>query len=203
MAKINNVAVKSVSQSVFGQGRKKSAKVMSLPLDLAFRLAQQGAVVNVDVATSMYTESFTGMVRVERSVGRSGRPALAENTNWKLPTGSLTLVCRKLDGSGEVVELNWRRDHAAIKGFDVQSVPESKETVNTQTHKAWQHAAEAPSALLVTPESHQLPAMAGMDAATATLVDDSPELSLETGDSENYVAELAASLDGVITVTNA
>ena len=191
MAKINGIAVKAVAQSIFGQGRGKANKVMNLPLDKAFRLAQSGAIVNVTVKGSKFTSLFSGMVRVENSLGRSGRPALEENINWELPTGSLTLTLRKLDGSGDVVKLNWRRDHDAIVEFNVQSIPPTAEQRDTVTHKSWEHAAAAPSAELVTPETHQLPAMASTE--TATLMPDASDAPVVTIDSE-HVTELVEAL---------
>ena len=165
MAKINGSVVKSVEQSVFGVGRGRNNKVMSLPLDKAFHMAQSGAIVNVTVGASKYTAAYTGMVRVERSLGRSGRPALFENTDWNLPTGSITLTVRKLNGSGETFAINWRRDCESIAEFDIQGIPAVKEEKDTVTHKAWTHAQVVPSVSIVTPETHQLP--------SATIVPDS------------------------------
>ena len=93
-----------------------------------------------------------------------------------------------------MVSLNWRRDHDAIVEFNVQSIPPTAESRDTTTHKSWEHAAAAPSAELVTPETHQLPALAG--AETATLMpdaNDAPAVTIETLDSE-HVTELVEAL---------
>jgi len=181
---VSERAVKTVPQTILAKGKGKANKVYALPLNEAFHHAQQGAVVYVKI-----TDGFEGLVRVKQSVGRSGRPSLPEHTNWNLPTGSTTLICDCLDKSGDVISLNWRRDHDIIEAFDVREIPVSDEKRDTLTHKSWSHATDAASAVPVTPESHQLPASV-LSSGDATVVP-----VVEAGFVEpDYVAELGAEL---------
>lgn len=182
-------AVKSVAQTLLTKGRGKANKVYALPLNEAFRHAQQGAVVYVKVLGG-----FEGLCRVKQSVGRSGRPSLPEHTNWNLPTGSTMLVMDCLDKSGNVLNLNWRRDHDIIESFDVREVPVSDEKRDTLTHKSWTHAVDVASVVPVTAESHQLPAGPVATDYIAEL-----NLSLTNGDA-TIVPEVEVFCDESVTL---
>jgi len=187
MAKINGVAVKAFSQSILTKGRGKANKVNMVPLNEVFRAAQSGAVISLETAGNAFHPAYNGLVRVKRSIGRSGRPASLENTNWDLPIGSTTLVLECLDKSGRQFTINWRRDVDSLVRCDVTDIPAAAETRDTVTHKAWQHAVSADAVIPVTPESHQLAA-----GGTVLAESDAPTVELSESDATVMPSETVA-----------
>lgn len=186
MAKINGVAVKAFSQSILTKGRGKANKVNMVPLNEVFRAAQSGAVISLETAGNAFHPAYNGLVRVKRSIGRSGRPALDANANPELPAGSTSLLVEALDKSGREFTINWRRDIDTLVRCDVTDVPAATETRDTVTHKAWSHATAASDVIPVTPESHQLA------AGTMLSESDAPMVELSDGDATGVPSETVA-----------
>lgn len=197
MAKINGTAVRSFSQSLLSKGRGKAAKSNLVPLNEVFHAAQSGAVLMLETTGNKFHPAYNGLVRVRSSVGRSGRPALFDNTDWNLPTGSTTLVVECLDKSGREFSINWRRDVDVMVVCDVKAIPAAAETRDTVTHKAWTHAVSADAAIPVTPETHQLAApTATVQTGMVLAEDDAPAVELsELSDGEATIVPETVAFD--------